>query len=170
MVFAIHWHESAMDLHVSFSISSALTTPQVASWKPFSGFPEGGSRAPVCRHPHSEQGLVFWPCFWSTWAPQDVAGGGSHRIPWRVGGGVGQALGVLRVPVDAAERSPSVVLPEACACTPWEKQSLSCPLTCLSASFQIFFLSLLMEVPSQVSEAAGDVLLRCLLRCPAERG
>ena len=44
------------------------------------------------------------------WALQ---GEGPTRSPWRVGAGVGPALGALRVPVDPVGRFPCVVLPEA---------------------------------------------------------
>ena len=36
--------------------TTALTTHQAASWKPVSGFPEGGARAPVCGRPRPERG------------------------------------------------------------------------------------------------------------------
>ena len=78
---------------------SALTTHQAASWKPVSGFPEGGATAPVCGRPHPERGgggggagagagagaqllrllLVYR-------APLGVAGEGFHKEPpegWR---------------------------------------------------------------------------------------
>ena len=49
--------------------------------------------------------------------PRTLQGQGPTRSPRRVWGGVGPALGVLRVPVDAAETFPGVVLPEACEWT-----------------------------------------------------
>ena len=61
---------------------------------------------------------VFEPAFSLPEIPRTLQGEGPTRSPQRVWGGVGPALGVLRVPVDAAERFPVVVLPEACDWTP----------------------------------------------------
>ena len=46
--------------------------------------------------------------------PWALQGESPTRSPWRAGGSVGQALGALRVPVDAGGRFPAVVLKEAC--------------------------------------------------------
>ena len=53
--------------------------------------------------------------FWSGLPenPRMLQGEGPTRSPWRVGAGVGPALGALRVPVDPVGRFPCVVLPEA---------------------------------------------------------
>ena len=61
---------------------------------------------------------VFEPAFSLPELARTLQGEGPTRRPRRVWGGVGPALGVLRVPVDAAEKFPSVVLPEACEWTP----------------------------------------------------
>ena len=50
--------------------------------------------------------------------PRMLQGESPTRSPHRVGQDVEPALGVLRVPVDTAERFPGVVLPEACEWTP----------------------------------------------------
>ena len=97
---------------------SALTTHQAASWKPVSGFPEGGSRAPVCGHPHLEGDWFSEPASGLPELPRALQGESPTWSPRGVGGGVEPELGVLRVPVDAAEKFPSVVLPEACEWTP----------------------------------------------------
>ena len=50
--------------------------------------------------------------------PWGLQGESPTRSPWRAGGSVGQALGALRMPVDAGGRFLAVVLKEACVWVP----------------------------------------------------